>query len=156
MNELLGITEIAEKIIEKKQRVQRGVLDDLPEELIQEFRTLQGVILYLKAPKLFTSYICHWEECKQPFMVTRRHIVYCSWECMRNGIQSYGFDWEKGAGIEFDEAKMLALIEDRGLFAGQEPIWIRDLDILKVALQKLIDTVESKSIPEQIQETATS
>lgn len=102
--------------------------DMVEEHRIQEFRAAQGVIYFLQAPKLFTPKICH--HCGENFLVSRNSVGYCSYTCIKNSLADLGIDWDKGRDLE-------ALANDPQVFDGNEPIWIKNLDNLKAALEVL-------------------
>lgn len=154
LNKMLGLETKAKEVKTKETEKRTGRIQGIPEETIQEFREVQGILYFLQAPALFTPKTCR--HCGEGFLVSRRLVTCCSWHCMREEIKSYGYTWEKGQGIEFDEQKMLDLINDPQVFGGQEPIWVRNLDTLEVALQKLTEFSKSYQTTKSAQETLMS
>ena len=135
LNELLGI---AEKVEEKKTR-STGKVVGITEEEIQESREAQGLMYFLAAPELFTSKIC--PHCKEPFVVSRKYVAYCSYTCIRASLAEQGIKWRKGEDLE-------ALANDPQVFNGNEPIWVRkkSLEKLKVILENLSENLEGMEL----------
>lgn len=109
--------------------------DMVEEAAIQEFRAAQGMIYFLQAPKLFSAKICH--HCGANFLVSRNAVGYCSYTCIKNSLAELGVVWDKGRDIE-------ALVNDPQVFDGNEPIWIKNIDQLKAALEVLCQMAESQ------------
>lgn len=138
---MLGLDKVAEEIAVTEEKVVNNARA-VREEEIQTFRELQGILYFLQAPALFTPKVCRY--CKEAFLVSRRYVTCCSWDCLRRELQKQGFEWSKGEGIEFNEDKMLKIINDNSIFQGQEPIWVRNLPQFQAALQKLTEFAESQ------------
>lgn len=125
--ELLGIEDVKQKVDEKKKQRQ-GIIEGITEEEIQGFREAQGIIYFLQAPALFQFKIC--KECGADFLVSRLYVAYCSYTCIKLNLNKMGFEWRKGNDIE-------TLVADPQTYNGNEPIWIRNLENLKAALEYL-------------------
>lgn len=131
---LLGLTEVHEKVEEKKKQRQ-GIIEGITEEEIQNFREAQGIIYFLQAPALFQYKVC--KECGADFFVSRLYVAFCSYSCIRNNLNKMGFEWKKGHDIE-------ALIADPEVYKGNEPVWITQLPSLRKALETITTLQESK------------
>lgn len=153
LNELLGLTGKVEEI-KVANEAKKGKFVGITEDEIQTFREAQGVIYFLQAPALFQSKVC--KHCNHPFLVSRLYVAYCSYTCIRASLKEMGFEWDKGKDIEVDHERMLEYINDKEIYNGQEPLWVRNLSTLEAALQKLIQLNQSASTPKSDQETLTS
>lgn len=95
------------------------------EELeLQKIREAEGVGFFLKAPELFVARLCTW--CGVEFLVSRRHIGYCSIDHLKLGLNRQGIKWDKDKGFE-------AIVHDH--FEDNEPIWIRRLEDIREILK---------------------
>ena len=101
---------------------------------IQSFRAIQGFLYYLQAPKLFTYLKCR--ECHEPFMVSRRNVAFCSYNCIAKNCESQGFVWNKGM------LDLEVMVNDTQLYNGNEPIWIRQPEKVLDALITMFELVE--------------
>ena len=125
-----------QKRSEDKVAAANRTFDMVEEANIQEFRAAQGMIYFLQAPRLFTPRVCH--HCGASFLVSRNAVGYCSYTCIKNSLAALGIDWDKGRDLE-------ALANDPQVFDGNEPIWIKNLDNLKTALEVLCQIAEPTS-----------
>lgn len=133
LNELLGLTEVVEEI-KKVKRVSQGNIREISEDEIQEFRELQGITYFLQAPALFQSKVC--KHCGAAFLVSRLYVAYCSWTCINKSIEDLmGCEWSRK---DQDYEVIVAQV-----YEGNEPLWIRNLPKLKLALQKVTYSLES-------------
>lgn len=153
LNKLLGLEAKVEEI-KVQNEAKKGKFVGVTEDEIQAFREAQGVIYFLQAPALFQSKVC--KHCTHPFLVSRLYVAYCSYTCIRASLKEMGFEWDKGKDIEADHERMLEYINDKEIYNGQEPIWVRNLSTLKAALQKLIELHTSEPTQKSDQETPTS
>lgn len=112
LNALLGLTE---KAVEVKAK-STGKITGVSEEEIQNFREAQGLIYFLQAPALFTPRTCNY--CGEPFLVSRRNVAYCSYQCIKNSLAAVGIKWSKDGDLE-------ALAMDPQVYNGNEPLWVR-------------------------------
>lgn len=143
LNALLGITE---KVAEVQTRT-TGRIVGVTEAEIQEFREGQGLIYYLLAPELFTPRVCANPDCGEPFLVSRKHVSYCSYSCINTSLNKMGLKFHKGNDLE-------TLAQDPQVYNGNEPIWIRQPSLIKAleTLQTLLEPFKQedgtyKSIP---------
>lgn len=134
---LLGIADkvdIPEKFQDPKAKKNgRTGYVAVNEEDIQEFREAQGVIYFLQAPALFQYKKC--ENCGDTFLVSRRFVACCSYNCIKHSLEKKGMSWSKGHDLE-------ALAMDPQVYDGNEPIWIRNLDKLENVLSRLVSMRE--------------
>ena len=131
--ELLGISEEKEKY-EKQHAVRQGNLAEITEEQIQTFREAQGITYFLRAPALFQYKEC--KHCGAHYLVSRLYVAYCSYTCISKSMEELGITWSRKGNID-------ALIHE--VYDDQEPIWIRNIEQLESALEKLISSRESLS-----------
>jgi hypothetical protein len=131
LNELLGIKEIVEQI-EEKREINRGNLRAVEDHEIETYRAVEGLIYYLQAPRLFSPRIC--KQCEAPFLVSRLHVAFCSYECLRHNLNNIGIEWRKGQDIE-------ALALSPQVFDGNEPLWVRNLETLQNVLMDLSEQI---------------
>jgi hypothetical protein len=138
--ELLGIKTEVEVHIEKKSN--RNKVIEISEEEIQEFRAVQGVVYFLRAPELFKARLCSWRECGQPFAVSRQFVSVCSYTCLKDSLADLGIDWNRDGNT--DAEKILLTID--GVWEGQEPLWIREplLSRVRSVLNSLPDDASSQ------------
>jgi len=142
MAELFGIdTQIIERVEDQraKQEAQRtGKLQGISEAEVQKFREMQAVIYFFQAPQLFKLKIC--PRCKQPFLVSRLFVGFCSYDCIREQIRDeMGTNWEKSRDLE-------TLAVDPQVWNGNEPLWIRNLPRLKEILAELVTLQENDQL----------
>ena len=151
--ELLGLDQFkvdaktGQTLKDKNTNVAVGIT----EEELQEFRAAQGLSYFLQAPELFTPKVC--PHCGEGFLVSRQYVKFCSWTCIRKDLEERGLVLNKGEDLEsFIERK------NRDAYEGNEPLWIRDLDKLKSALEKLaaLENIESSSPSTPPSEASTS
>lgn len=135
LNALLGITEKIEEV-KQKVAVQKGNLRGIDDSQIEHYRAIQGLIYYLIAPELYTHKKC--KECNEDFLVSRLHVAFCSYDCMRKSLRKLGLRWEKG-----DYPETLAL--DPQVYDGNEPLWVRNLPMLQKCLEDLISRTSTES-----------
>lgn len=142
LNALLGITEEVADVLVRSSGSSIGVT----EEEIQEFRELQGVSYFLQAPALFTHKTC--PKCEQHFLVSRKYVKYCSYQCLKLSLREQGVEWSKGHDLE-------AVANDPQVYNGNEPIWIRHsvLKRLKEILDVIPNTTESPTTSSTTKET---
>lgn len=117
---LLGISEVVEKHVEKKNN--RNKFVEVPEDKIQDFRAAQGLIYFLQAPELFKMRLCSWRECQQPFAVSRQFVSVCSYTCLKDSLADIGIDWNRDGTSDREKIEMTI----DGIWEGQEPLWIRE------------------------------
>lgn len=129
---LLGLETVHQQVKEE-EKTRVGNIQGVSEEKIQSFREAQGIIYFLQAPALFHSRTCL--QCNIPFMVSRLNVAYCSYLCISESLAEIGIDWNPGE--KEIEAKVTSAYE------GNEPIWIRNLDSLRKALEVLSEAAES-------------
>lgn len=86
----------------------------------QRYREAEGIAYFLKAPQLFVARECLW--CGSKFLVSRRHIAYCSYDHLKSGLNRMGIQWNKDSSFE-------AIVHDE--FQDNEPIWIRNISQIK-------------------------
>lgn len=98
------------------------------DEQVQNFRAAQGFTYFLQAPELFTPRVC--KECDSPFLVSRKLVAFCSYDCIRANLNKMGFDWEKGRDLE-------ALAQDPEVYKGNEPIILKNIKHIRHALEVL-------------------
>lgn len=127
----------AEALVETKIKTEQrnGNIVGVTEDEIQDFRAAQGLVYFLQAPELFQAKVC--KHCGAGYLVSRLYVAFCSYTCIRISLEEQGFSWRKGQDIE-------ALIPD--VYEGNEPIWVRNLPTLRIALEKLT-SVGSPSSP---------
>ena len=128
LNALLGITEEVADVLVRSSGSSIGVT----EEEIQEFRELQGVSYFLQAPALFTHKNC--PKCGEHFLVSRKYVKYCSYQCLKLSLREQGVEWSKGHDLE-------AVANDPQIYNGNEPIWIRQSVLQK--LREIFDTSQN-------------
>src|SRR5687768_14812927 len=97
LNELLGIQDKIEAIEVAKQ-AEHAKLVAVEEHEIPFFRAKQGLLYFLKAPELFTIRTC--ANCGEAYAVSRKHVAYCGYPCMSEGIRKWGLRWDKGNNLE--------------------------------------------------------
>lgn len=119
LNALLGLTAVAEEI---KTKV-TGKVMGVSEKEIQSFRAAQGLLYFLQAPELFSARIC--THCSEPFLVSRKYVAYCSYECIRKSLEDQGIKWRKGYDLE-------SLALDPQVYDGNEPIWIPNSMLVRI------------------------
>lgn len=124
---LLGLEAVKEET-DKQKAARKGNTQGISEDEIQNFREAQGIIYFLQAPSLFQHKVC--KHCGSDFLVSRLYVAYCSYTCIKKSLNEQGLDWRKGRDIE-------ALAQDKQVYEGNEPIWIRNLPQLQSALRKL-------------------
>lgn len=138
LNELLGLSKKAETLKNKASGSTLGVT----EQEIQNLRELQGIYYFLQAPGLFTSKIC--KNCKTRYVVSRQHVAFCSYSCIKESLRLQGVTWTRDNDLE-------SLVLDSHVYDGNEPIWIRQntlkrlLDILQES-----ETIQYVSGPEKL------
>lgn len=132
LNRLFGDNFVA-KVEEVKVKT-TGKIIGVSEEEIQEFRAVQGIIYFFKAPELFQYKIC--AHCGADFYVSRKYVAYCSYMCIKLELRKQGFEWEKGNDIE-------ALVLDPQVYDGNEPLWIspRALQYIREMVQSLPENI---------------
>ena len=137
-NKLLDILGLHELKSEPKQagkpKTNNNKFVGISEDEIQEFRARQGLIYFLQAPQLFSAKIC--KHCGAGFMVSRQFVGYCSYTCIEKSLEEVGITWSRRTeeGIDIDQSYI-----DRN-YDGNEPIWVRDLDVI----EQLINSVKEK------------
>lgn len=124
---LLGLQEVKQET-DKQKAARKGNTQGISEDEIQTFREAQGIIYFLQAPSLFQHKVC--KHCGSDFLVSRLYVAYCSYTCIKKSLNEQGLDWRKGSDLE-------ALAQDKQVYEGNEPIWIRNLPQLRLALEKL-------------------
>jgi hypothetical protein len=135
---LLGLTEVAKEVKERAT----GRVMGITEEEIQSYREIQGMIYFLQAPQLFTAKVC--PNCDTPFVVSRKQVGFCSYVCIAESLRKMGIEWSKEKDLD-------ALVLDPQFYNGNEPIWIRRSNLLRI--QEIVGTlleklpVESESSP---------
>ena len=129
LNKLLGLTAKAEEVVSHSTGNFYGVTEDE----LQTFREAQGIIYFLQAPALFTPKVC--KHCGANYLVSRMFVAFCSYTCIRKDLEARGFRWDKGADIE-------TVIMDPQVYDGNEPIWIREPQLLRAleVLKNLLET----------------
>jgi hypothetical protein len=129
---LLGITEdvVAKSVhvkndpqVQKELKRKASSRIGISEDEIQDFRAAQGIVYFLQAPELFSPKVC--PHCGESFLVSRQFVAFCSYTCIAKDLESKGLKWEKGKDIE-------ALVTS--VYEGNEPIWIKNIDRLREAL----------------------
>lgn len=135
LNALLGITEKAAEV----QTRSTGKIVGITEPEIQEFREAQGLVYFLQAPALFSPRVCANPDCGEPFMVSRKHVAFCSYTCIKANLARLGFTFTKGNDLE-------ALANDPQVYEGNEPIWIRQRTLIKAleTLQTLLEPIKQE------------
>lgn len=131
---LLGIEEKHEEY-KAQEKIRKGNLTEVPEDKIQDFRQAQGITYFLQAPALFQPRVC--KHCGASYLVSRMYVAYCSYTCIKASLNNMGLEWRRGDDIE-------ALVES--VYEGQEPIWIRNIEQLKLALERLTDLASKESL----------
>lgn len=135
LNELLGIDPGVAQQIKKKVEAKKGNVIGVTEDEIQEYREAEGILYFLEAPHLFHARVC--KRCEEPFLVSRLHVAYCSYNCIEHSIWDlYGVKWSRSTQLETDPELVV-----REVFEGNEPIWIRRLPTLQKALIKLTNAL---------------
>lgn len=127
------VTEI-KKEHDEQAKIRRGNLVEVPESKIQNLREAQGLTYFLQAPALFQYKVC--PHCGADFLVSRMFVAYCSYTCIEKSLEEIGISWSRAGKID----EMIKEVYD-----GQEPIWIRNLDQLRSALEKLVNWQDSRS-----------
>jgi hypothetical protein len=142
LNKILGISpEVAEQAAIQR-KIQQGDTVGIPDEEIEKFRELEGVIYFLQAPELFHSRVCAW--CDASFFVSRLNVAHCSYSCLEAHIwEDYGVKWRRRENMEL-------MVKE--VYGGNEPLWVRNLPRLQKALLKLTEALgtspkESESSP---------
>lgn len=135
LNALLGITQKAAEVETRST----GRIVGVTEAEIQEFREAQGLVYFLLAPQLFTPRLCANPDCGEPFMVSRKHVSYCSYSCIKISLNKLGLTFSKGNDLE-------ALAQDSQVYNGNEPLWIRQPTLVKAAemLQTLLEPIKQE------------
>lgn len=149
LNALLGITPDVVEKIEQKKAGKLGNIIGVTEEEIDERREMEGLIYFLQAPELFHARVC--KHCEEPFLVSRLHVAYCSYQCIQNDMKkNWGTYWSRTADME----RMVLEV-----YEGNEPLWLRNLPMLQRALTILNSTLETsqnlESLPADISNTET-
>lgn len=122
--------DIPEEAIKPKEPDKRNPHETAVEEAeIARFRAKQGVVYFLLAPKLFHPRTCR--KCEAPFLVSRKQVAYCSYECLQHDIRdNFGIRWER-----LDDMELTA----KEVWEGNEPLWVNNLD----QIQEVIDSAKA-------------
>lgn len=139
-NKLAEILGIADKVDttkyeddpKKRKKLQSHLAkyQPVPEEEIQNFRAAQGMIYFLQAPELFSAKIC--KHCGEGFLVSRQQVAYCSYTCIKKELEKLGVTWSREGNYE-------VLANDESVYEGNEPIWVRNLDVIRQLLDSISD-----------------
>lgn len=129
---LLGLPDHVAEVHAEKPKKNKTSEVAVDENEVQSFRAAQGIIYFLQAPELFTQKVC--KHCGESFLVSRKFVGYCSYTCIRKSLEEVGVQWAKGDDLE-------ALARDPQVYQGNEPIWIKNIDKLKHALEVLTEAV---------------
>ena len=103
----------------------------ITEDEIQEFRAIQGVIYFLQAPELFKPKVC--PHCGEQFLVSRQFVAFCSYTCIRKDLEAKGIKVDK---TKYEDSDSITFDLIEGVYEGNEPIWIRNLDRLRALLSE--------------------
>jgi hypothetical protein len=128
--------------VETRELARQGNTQAISEEMIQDFRAAQGIIYFLQAPELFQLKVC--KHCGAHFYVSRLYVAFCSYTCIKNSLREMGVSWRKGEDID-------SLIQDPQIFNGQEPIWIRNLPMLRKCLEDLTSLPSLQKVSESME-----
>ena len=130
--ELLGLDTADyshyETDVKKRVKLKRKLgprIQSITEDEIQNFREMQGIIYFLQAPALFSKKVCRRKECGVTFLVSRKDVAYCSYNCIKRYIEDeLGLQWYRDGQLE-------ELINDPSVYNKNEPIWIKNLDKIR-------------------------
>lgn len=132
MAKLLGLEhKVPEKLKPQTEKKKNYGFVPVNEDELQHFRAAQGLYYFFQAPELFTAKIC--KHCGESFLVSRKFVAFCSYTCIEKDLESIGIKWRKGQDFE-------ALALDPEVYAGNEPIWVRNLD----RIQDLLDSLDAE------------
>jgi hypothetical protein len=106
---LLGLEHLKPKEEPKKDQPKkgkkRGSGGNFPVgvtlDQIEKYRGAQALNLFLQAPELFTARNCKRELCGEPFLVSREHVAFCSYTCMKRDLhERFGIEWNPNNPID--------------------------------------------------------
>lgn len=126
--ELLGgeLTNLVPTISNKSGKATLNLPVGITEDEIQTFRAAQGLRYFLQAPELFTPKVC--PHCNEGFLVSRMYVAFCSYTCILKSLEEQGIAWSRK-----DEYELLT----KDVYEGNEPIWIKNLDVIHTMIETL-------------------
>jgi hypothetical protein len=144
LNELLGIApEVAEKV-KQKVEAKKGNIIGITEDEITERRKMEGLVYFLQAPELFHPRVC--KRCGEPFLVSRLHVAYCSYLCIRNDMrEKWAIEWRNGS------SDMELMVKE--VYEGNEPLWVGDLQTLQNVLTRVTEALNLNVSSELLQKS---